>query len=74
MARKPKNQSAFGRGKGLNSIHQGIHCPATTEGVGVDSEIDQIQINHFLETLARVALAVASRRLASEGDEVTCEP
>ncbi len=74
MARKPGNKPPSGREKGLTPIPPGIHCPATTEGVEVNSEIDQIQINHFLETLARVALAVASRRLASEGDEVTCEP
>jgi len=42
--------------------------------VEVTSEIDQMAVDHFLTTLARVALAVATRRIAETGDEVTCEP
>ena len=60
-----KNKS--GRENGLTPIPPGIHCPATTDGVGGWDELDEIAVEHFLDTLAQVALAVASRRLARKG-------
>ena len=73
MAGEPRNKPPSGRGKGLTPIHQGIHCAATTDGVEVLSEIDQMAVDHFIKTLAQVALAVASRQLAVDGNDVTCE-
>ncbi len=77
MASKAKHNRGSGEAKGLTCIRQRIHCAATTEGVGAFDgldEIDQMVVDHFLETLARVALAVATRRLAETGGDVTCEP
>jgi hypothetical protein len=64
MPRKAQSQQPSGRRNGLTSIPSGIHCPATTDGVGGQDEIDEITIDNFLDTLAQVALAVASRKLA----------
>ena len=50
----------------MTPIPLGIHCPATTEPVGGRNEIDEIAVEHFLDTLAQVALAVASRKIRSE--------
>jgi acyl-coenzyme A thioesterase PaaI-like protein len=74
MARRPRKSDPA---NGLNSIHGGIHCAATNEGVSDTNELDevqQLQVNHFLQTLADVALAVAARKAASEGGKVECEP
>ena len=43
----------------LTSIPEGIHCAATH--LEDNDELDEIVINHFLDTLAEVALAVARR-------------
>ena len=48
--------------KALTSIPEGIHCAATPEDLNEQDELDEIAINHFLDTLAEVALAVARRR------------
>jgi hypothetical protein len=64
MPGKSKNSKESGEGNGLTSIRPGIHCPATTERVGGQDEIDEIAIDNFLDTLAQLALAVASRKLA----------
>jgi hypothetical protein len=67
MPRKSQSQQPSGPENGLTGIPSGIHCPATTERVGGQNEIDEIAVEHFLNTLAQVALAVASRRLARKG-------
>ena len=54
--------------KGLTCIPQGIHCAATREGEPL-SEVDIIAIDLFLDTLAEVALAVASRRFQKEVEQ-----
>lgn len=51
---------------GLKCIDRGIHCPATNDGGGSNDELEQIQVNHFLNTLARIALSVASRELSQD--------
>ena len=53
-----------GRGgeNGLTPIHGRIHCAATPDTTESDHELDQIAIDHFLDTLAEVALAIARRR------------
>ncbi len=48
--------------EGLTCIPQRIHCGATPEGETL-SEVDIIAVEQFLDTLADVAMAVASRRL-----------
>ena len=57
----PKEES--GTEKALTPIHRRIHCAATTDTMQPDgNELDQIAIDHFLGTLAEVALSVARRR------------
>jgi hypothetical protein len=72
MARKPRARKEKGQEKGLTSIPPRIHCPATTDEVGAWDEIDDIAVEHFLNTLAQVALAIASRKTAQNqgGGEV----
>ena len=59
--------------KALTCIPEGIHCAATPEDPEENDELDEIAINHFLDTLAEVALAVANRRIArnQQGDQLT---
>ena len=50
---------------GLTGIPLPIHCPATqTSGRSEYDELDCIQIDNFLDTLADVALAIAAREQA----------
>jgi hypothetical protein len=72
MARKPRARKENGQENGLTPIPSRIHCPATTERVGGQDEIDEIAVEHFLDTLAQVALAIASRKAAQDqgGGEV----
>jgi hypothetical protein len=72
MPRKPTSRKESGKGNGLTPIPSGIHCPATTERVGGRDELDEIAVDHFLDTLAQVALAIASRKAAQgrHGGEV----
>ena len=58
---------------GLTSIHGPIHCAATTEGGDLNDEYDeleQIQVDHFLQTLAKIAIAVAARQADTGGTEL----
>jgi hypothetical protein len=72
MSGKPSNSKGSGGQKGLTPIPSRIHCPATTERVGGRDEIDEITVDNFLDTLAQVALAIASRKAAQaqQGGEV----
>ncbi|HZA24653.1 MAG TPA: hypothetical protein VFA32_18995 [Dehalococcoidia bacterium] len=72
MPRKPVSRKENGQESGLTSIPPRIHCPATTERVGGQDELDDIVVNNFLDTLAQVALAIASRKAAQNqgGGEV----
>jgi hypothetical protein len=74
MPRNPGTSRESGGGNGLTPIPLRIHCPATTDWGGGNDELDQIAIEHFLDTLAHVALAVASRKLSAEGGGVGCGP
>jgi hypothetical protein len=69
---KPTSRKESGGGNGLTPIPSRIHCPATTEKVGGQDELDEIAVEHFLDTLAKVALAAASRKAAQDrhGGEV----
>ncbi len=57
----------------LTSIPEGIHCAATPEDPNGQDELDEIAIDHFLDTLAEVAMAVVNRRLArnQRGEQLT---
>ena len=59
--------------KALTSIHEGIHCAATPDTTEGEGELDEIAIDHFLDTLAEVAIAVANRRSArnQKGEQLT---
>jgi hypothetical protein len=72
MARKPRARKENGQENGLTSIPPRIHCPATTDCVGGQDEINEVMVEHFLYTLAEVALAIASRKAAQaqQGGEV----
>jgi hypothetical protein len=65
MPSKSRNSKESGRENGLTPIPPCIHWPATTDGVGGQDELDDIAVEHFLNTLAQVALAVASRKIRS---------
>ncbi len=65
--RKPENRQ-IPTVNGLTCIHQRIHCAATQEGGDELSEVDRITIEHFLETLAEVAMSVASRNLQAHSE------
>ena len=58
----PKEES--GAEKALTPIHRRIHCGATTDTMQPENEneLDNIAVDHFLDTLAEVALSVARRR------------
>ncbi len=66
MTRSPQKSDSL---NGLTPIHQPIHCAATNDGGGALDELDQIQVNHFLHTLAQIAMAVASRERADDQRE-----
>ncbi len=55
-----------GAEKALTPIRRGIHCGATADtGDNCEdsvNELDRLAINHFLDTLAEVALAIARRK------------
>ncbi len=46
---------------GLTPIHGRIHCAATPDTTESNDELDHIAIDHFLDTLAEVALAIIQR-------------
>ena len=56
----------------LTRIHGRIHCAATQHEETL-SETDKLQINHFFDVLADVALSVAKRRLTGDQVTKTCE-
>ena len=47
--------------KALTSIRECIHCVATQDTDGED-ELDRIEIDNFLDTLAEIALSIARRK------------
>jgi hypothetical protein len=64
------NQQPNAQPEGLTRIRPGIHCSATTDTGAELEELERMQINHFLNTLAEIALAVASRQTSSQGGQV----
>ena len=61
----PPEESQSGCPNALTCIRPCIHCATTPDG-GELSEVDIISIEHFLNTLAEVAMAVASRKVQKE--------
>ncbi len=62
-----------GPGNGLTPIHSRIHCAATTEGGDFNDEYDELerfQVEHFLHTLAKIAMAVAARQAGIDRAEL----
>ena len=54
---------------GLTGIPKGIHCAATqTSGGSSRYELDDIAIEHFLSTLAEIAIAIAAREAEQRTD------
>ena len=51
----------------MTSIGEPIHCATTPDPTEEREELDEIDINHFITTLAEVAMAVATRRLNRKG-------
>ena len=70
--RQHKPEDGSGPLGGLTRIHGRIHCVAT-EQVETLSETDRLQLKHFFEVLADVALSVARRRLTGHQVIETCE-
>lgn len=51
-----------GAGNGLTPIHRRIHCGATPDTTETNEELDHIAIDHFLDIMAELALAIVRRR------------
>ncbi len=66
MDRNPLNVSKSAS-NGLTGIHGSIHCPASDVPTEAEyDELDDIAIEHFLDVLAGVALAVAAREIEED--------
>ena len=57
--------------EGLTSIHRRIHCTATPDTGDLEGheELDHIDIDNLINTLAEVAISVARREQQSGGHE-----
>ncbi len=62
---RSEDKQAKGQPEGLTCIPQRIHYSATPKEEPL-SEVDIIAVEQFLDTLAEVAMSVASRRLQKE--------
>ena len=72
----PDNNDEFsmnveGKGcRGLTCIGKCIHCPATRiSGGSSNDELEDIAIEHLLNTLAQVALSIAARELPEKDEQ-----
>ncbi|MCH8346816.1 MAG: hypothetical protein IIC87_07825 [Chloroflexi bacterium] len=63
---RPLGNPQSGRQNGLTGIPRRIHWAATPTEGNEASEADQIMIDHFLDTLADIATAVAQRACKGE--------
>ena len=56
---------------GLTGMQGPIHCLATqTSGGSSTDELDDIEIEHFLNTLSEIAISIAARESAQGRQEV----
>ena len=60
MVRKEEKAAKI-QPEGLTCIPQSIHCGATPEGEASD-ETEDLQLSHFYQVLAEVAMSVAKRQ------------
>ena len=68
----PKNgiNASTEASNGLTCIHASIHCPATQDQCEAEyDELDRIAIDKFLDTIAQIAISVATRRTAENQQE-----
>ena len=68
----PAEEFPIGGGNGLTPLPPRIHCWAATEGTEGSPELDAIAVNHFLDTLAQVALGIAARKLRRGKGNTPC--
>ncbi len=69
LNRRP-NKASVQASDGLTCIPRSIHCPATqTSGGSSNHELNDIAIEHFLDTLAEVALSIAAREFSRKQEE-----
>ena len=61
---RPSKGDERGRPKGLTGRGLPVHCAATPDDA---TESEQTMIEHFLDTLADIATAVAERACKEEG-------
>ena len=67
MINEPElNSNGIESESGLTPIHSRIHCAATPDTHGLASELDDVAIENFLDTVAEVALAIARRKEIKE--------
>ena len=66
----PPESAAMELRDGLTGIQDSIHCPATQTSGGSSTDVlDNIAIEHCLDTLSEIAMAIAARqRDRSEGE------
>ena len=63
MAARPDRHLADGsKPKALTSIHDAYTLAATPDAC----EVNKLMVRHFIETLAEVALSVASRKIVEQ--------
>ena len=56
--------------EGLTCIHPRIHCAATQDTDAPHyTEAERVMVENFLNTLAEVAMAVATRKAGSQANE-----
>ena len=67
MARQRKHRN--GHDPELTTLHPRIHCAATPDTTeGEHTETDRIIIENFLDTMAEIALSVASRTVREQDE------
>ena len=63
------DSAAMALRNGLTGIQDSIHCTATqTSGGSNTDELDDIAIDHFLDTLSEIAISIAARE-AEQGTD-----
>ena len=68
--RDNSKQPQFAAPNGLTGIPQRIHWPATQDCDGSEiDELDRINIDNFLDTLAQIAISIASTETSKKQDE-----
>ena len=62
-------RSETGSSRGLTRIHRRIHCAATRDTDAPDyTEAERVMVDNFLNTLAEVAIAAATRKRSERSE------